>query len=139
MGKDTKLRLLVLRGRSSKSEAFIEFLAREHEVVLVESFAQALGLIRAQEFDAVISETADFLPLERSSGIQQATTILNTLAVAYAAEGRFKMAIETAQKALELAQSSSQKQLTENIQKHLLLFRQDKPYIEENRVIPNNK
>ena len=79
MGKDTKLRLLVLRGRSSKSEALIEFLGREHEVVLVESFAQALGLMRGQEFDAVVSETADFLPLERSSGIQQATAILNTL------------------------------------------------------------
>ncbi len=79
MGKDTKLRLLVLRGRSSKSEAFIESLGLEHEVVLVESFGQALGLMRGQEFDAVISETADFLPLERSSGIQQATTILSTL------------------------------------------------------------
>ena len=79
MGKDTKLRLLVLRGRSSKSEAFIESLGLEHEVVPVESFGQALGLIRTQQFDAVISETADFLPLERSSGIQQATTILNTL------------------------------------------------------------
>jgi hypothetical protein len=72
VGKDTKLRLLVLRGRSSKSEAFIEFLTCEHEVVMVESFGQALGLMRGQEFDAVISETADFLPLERSSGIQQA-------------------------------------------------------------------
>ena len=79
MGKDTKLRLLVLRGRSSKSEAFVESLAQQHEVVPVESFAQALSMIRGQEFDAVISETADFLPLERSSGIQQATTILNTL------------------------------------------------------------
>ena len=79
MGKDTRLRLLVLRGRSSKSEAFVESLAKDHEVVPAESFAEALKLLRGDDFDAVISETADFLPLERSSGIQQASAILNTL------------------------------------------------------------
>jgi len=79
VGKETKLRLLVLRGRSSKSEAFIESLARNHEIIQAESFGQALGLLRAGDFDAVVSETADFLPLERSSGIQQASTILDTL------------------------------------------------------------
>ena len=79
MSEETRLRLLVLRGRSSKSEAFIKRLTRKHEVIQAESFGQALGLIRAGDFDAVISETADFLPLERSSGIQQASTILNTL------------------------------------------------------------
>ena len=70
---------MVLRGRSSKSEAFIASLASKHEVIQVESFGGALGLLRSGDFDAVISETADFLPLERSSGIQQASTILNTL------------------------------------------------------------
>ena len=79
MSKETRMRLLVLRGRSSKSETFVENLSREHEIVQAESFAQALSLMRAQEFDAVLAETADFLPLERSSGIQQASTILNTL------------------------------------------------------------
>ncbi|NIA07322.1 MAG: response regulator [Actinobacteria bacterium] len=79
MSDETRLRLLVLRGRSSKSEAFIKRLTRKHEVIQAESFGQALGLMRAGNFDAVISETADFLPLERSSGIQQASTILNTL------------------------------------------------------------
>ena len=64
MGKESKLRLLVLRGRSSKSEAFIESLARNHEIIQAESFGQALGLLRAGDFDAVVSETADFLPLE---------------------------------------------------------------------------
>ena len=79
VSKEIKLRLLVLRGRSSKSEALLSWLAGEHEVVEAESFAQALNLMRAQDFDAVVSETADFLPLERSSEIQQASAILNTL------------------------------------------------------------
>ena len=55
---------------------------------------------------------------------------LNTLAVAYAAAGRFSEAVATAEKALELAQSLEQKQLTEEIRSCLRLYKAGRPYIE---------
>jgi len=59
----------------------------------------------------------------------QNATILDTLATAYAAAGQFPQAIETAQKALQLAQASQQKQLADGIQNRLLLFRAGQSYI----------
>jgi tetratricopeptide (TPR) repeat protein len=60
-------------------------------------------------------------------------TILNTLAAAYAAAGQFSEAIETAEKALDLAQSSGQSQLAEDIRNRLLLFKAGQPYIENDK------
>jgi spermidine synthase len=56
--------------------------------------------------------------------------LLDTLAVAYAAAGDFSKAIETAEKALELCQSSEQNTLKEKILNRLVLYRAGKPYIE---------
>ena len=57
--------------------------------------------------------------------------MLDTLAVAYAAAGRFNEAVTTAEKALELAEPLQQKQLTEEIQNHLDNYRAGRSYIEE--------
>jgi tetratricopeptide (TPR) repeat protein len=54
--------------------------------------------------------------------------ILDTLAVAYAAAGRFSQAIETAEKAMELAEVAGKKDLTEKIQNRLLLYKAGQPY-----------
>ena len=54
--------------------------------------------------------------------------LLDTLSVAYAAAGRFGEAVETAQKAIDLALSSGQNELAEEIQKHLQLYKAGKPY-----------
>ena len=54
--------------------------------------------------------------------------LLDTLSVAYAAAGRFDEAIETAEKAIELANSSEQNDLAEEITKHLELYKAGKPY-----------
>lgn len=54
--------------------------------------------------------------------------LLDTLSVAYAAAGRFGQAIETAEKAIELALSSGQNELEEEIQKHLQLYKAGEPY-----------
>ncbi len=62
-------------------------------------------------------------------------TILDTLAVAYASAGKFSKAVETAEKALELAQSSQKRQLAEDIQNRLLLFKAGRPYIENSEMI----
>ena len=58
--------------------------------------------------------------------------ILDTLAVAYAAENRFPDAVEIAEKALKMAQSAGEKQLIDQIQRRLDLFKANQPYIEMN-------
>jgi tetratricopeptide (TPR) repeat protein len=58
--------------------------------------------------------------------------ILDTLAVAYAAENRFSEAVDAAQKALKIAQSDDNKQITNQIQQRLDLYKTNKPYIETN-------
>ena len=50
-------------------------------------------------------------------------TCLDTLAVAYAAAGRFNDAIATAQKAIELARSAGQSQLVGEIQARQQIYR----------------
>ena len=56
--------------------------------------------------------------------------ILDTLAVAYAANGQFTEAVDTAQKALNLARSLQQNEIALEIEKHLNLFRVGQPYVE---------
>jgi protein O-mannosyl-transferase len=56
--------------------------------------------------------------------------LLDTLAVAYAAAGDFSKAVETAEKALELCQSSEQNTLKSEIENRLALYKAGKPYIE---------
>ncbi|MHC4790921.1 MAG: sulfatase-like hydrolase/transferase [Planctomycetota bacterium] len=56
--------------------------------------------------------------------------ILDVLGVAYAAVGRFAEAVKTAEKALDLARSTEQKELAAQIQEHLELFKSGQPYSE---------
>jgi len=60
----------------------------------------------------------------------QNAIILDTLAAAYASAERFSRAVETAEKALRLAEAAQQNQLIEQIQNHLQLYKSSKPYIE---------
>lgn len=53
---------------------------------------------------------------------------LDRLAAAYAAEGKFLQAIETAEKAIDLAIVSGRKDVAEEIQKRLLLYKAGQPY-----------
>ncbi|MHC4259743.1 MAG: tetratricopeptide repeat protein [Planctomycetota bacterium] len=55
-------------------------------------------------------------------------SVLDTLAAAYAAAGRFSDAVATAEKAVELSPSSN-KELAERIQNRLGLYRAGRPYI----------
>jgi spermidine synthase len=56
--------------------------------------------------------------------------LLTLLATKYAAAGRFSEAINTDEKALDLAQSSGKNQLADEIKKHLRSYRVSQPYIE---------
>jgi len=64
----------------------------------------------------------------------QEPEIMDTLAVSYAALGRFTEAVETAQKALQLAHADQAEQLAERIQSRLKLYKNDRPYTE---TLPN--
>ena len=55
---------------------------------------------------------------------------LDTLSVAYAANNKFSRAIETAQKAIDLAMAKDQAKMTEEIKKHLELYKAGRQYIE---------
>jgi tetratricopeptide (TPR) repeat protein len=63
---------------------------------------------------------------ERTSN--RVAAYLDTLAVAYAAAGRFGEAIATAQKAIELARSTRQPKLADEIESRLQLYRSGHPY-----------
>jgi Tfp pilus assembly protein PilF len=56
--------------------------------------------------------------------------MLDTLAAAYAAAGRFSDATATAENALVQALCSKEDQLTEQIRSHLFLYKKGQPYIE---------
>jgi spermidine synthase len=63
-------------------------------------------------------------------------TILDTLAAAYAAAGRYSDAIATAEKALKLVPSSNRK-LAEEIRNRLRLYKAGRPYIEPSAKVPS--
>jgi tetratricopeptide (TPR) repeat protein len=58
--------------------------------------------------------------------------MLDTLSVAYAAEDRFIEAIETAEKAIELAQTAEQEKIARDIRNHLELYKANKK-VKQNR------
>jgi tetratricopeptide (TPR) repeat protein len=87
----------------------------------------------------ILSATADSTiqkPAEALSLAQKACQLtefkepsqLDTLAVAYAAAGQFKKAAETAQKAIDTANTAGQTDLASRIEQRLKLYQAGKPY-----------
>ncbi|MCK4753310.1 MAG: tetratricopeptide repeat protein [Planctomycetes bacterium] len=60
-------------------------------------------------------------------------TLLDTLAVAYAAIGDFPNAITTAEKAANFAEAADKKQLAQEIKSRIKLYKNNQPYIEPSR------
>ncbi len=80
MSEKTHLRrLLVLHGPTMESEGVLDFLREHFEVEVVNELDVALEAMREKRFDAVLAETADFLPLERGVVTQQAAVVLETI------------------------------------------------------------
>jgi CheY-like chemotaxis protein/PAS domain-containing protein len=75
----TRNKVLVLAGSSPGHGHALEGLRSRCEVVEVLSVDQAIDLLRREQFCAVFSDSADFLPLERALVSQQASLILNTI------------------------------------------------------------
>ena len=57
--------------------------------------------------------------------------LLDTLAAAYASAGDFSKAIETAEKAIKLAEAAGRKDYSREIQARLQLYKAGKPYREK--------
>ncbi|HUS91847.1 MAG TPA: response regulator [Phycisphaerae bacterium] len=72
-------KLLVLRGPAMESEGVVGFLQEHFEVRQVADLDEALDAMREAHFDAVLAETADFLPIERGVAMQQASAVLDTI------------------------------------------------------------
>jgi DNA-binding response OmpR family regulator len=72
-------KLLVLRGPTLESQGILGFLQEHFEVQIAEELEDALSAMRQTTFDAVLAETADFLPLERGVVTQQAAAVLDTI------------------------------------------------------------
>ncbi len=114
----------------------------------VENFRQVLRLepdhieiLNALAWMLTVHKSADYHDPNEAIGLAERAceltsyeqpAIVDTLACAYAASGRFLEAAATAEKALELARSKEQdQQLIDSIQNNLNLFQAGKPYYEE--------
>jgi len=72
-------KLLVLQGPALEAQGILGFLRDHFEVRSFDELDEALSAMRSDHFDAVLAETADFLPLERGVVTQQAAAVLDTL------------------------------------------------------------
>src|SRR5687767_14728050 len=75
----TAQKVLVLAGHSKANAAAVEALRSKCQLVEVDSIDRAIELLRHDNFAAIFSDSADFLPLERALVSQQANLILNTI------------------------------------------------------------
>lgn len=69
----------MLTGQASANTALVQSLQNQADVVTIATIDQAIEALRHQHFDAIFSDSADFLPLERALVSQQANLILNTI------------------------------------------------------------
>src|SRR5215204_948044 len=72
-------KVLVLAGHSKANAAAVAALRATCQVVEIDSIDQAIDLLRHDQFAAIFSDSADFLPLERALVSQQASLILKTI------------------------------------------------------------
>ncbi len=80
--KAGKLRVLLLRGSGGADKSDLLEPLRNNlcfDLSIANSMDEALRLLEQQSFDAVFTDTTDFLPLERASVSDQALSILNNI------------------------------------------------------------
>ena len=75
----TRNKVLVLASQSKATGGAVDALRASCDVVEIGSIDQAIEALRHDNFDAIFSDSADFLPLERALVSQQANLILNTI------------------------------------------------------------
>jgi len=76
---DTRNKVLVLTGHATANAPIVESLRQQADVVEIATIDQAIEALRTDQFQAIFSDSQDFLPLERALVSQQANLILNTI------------------------------------------------------------
>ena len=90
-----------------------------------------LAWILATHEDPELRNGAEAIGLaERACELKnyKAPALLDTLAAAYAEAGQFGKAVETAEKAIELARAAKSEKLAQDIQSRLNLYKSKRPY-----------
>ena len=72
-------KILVLAGQSRTNQLAVDALRSKSDVVEIASIDEAIEALRRDQFTAIFSDSADFLPLERALVSQQANLVLNTI------------------------------------------------------------
>jgi CheY-like chemotaxis protein len=72
-------KILILTGQTSVNADVVNAIRSQCDAIEIGSIDQAIEALRNDHFDAVFSDSADFLPLERALVSQQANLILNTI------------------------------------------------------------
>jgi CheY-like chemotaxis protein/PAS domain-containing protein len=72
-------KILVLAGQSKVNRSAVDALRAGNEVVEIATIDEAIDALRRDQFAAIFSDSADFLPLERALVSQQANLVLNTI------------------------------------------------------------
>ena len=76
---EVRSKVLILTGQSTANAPLIAALKGLSSAVEADSIDKAIEALRHDHFDAIFSDSADFLPLERALVGQQANLILNTI------------------------------------------------------------
>src|SRR3954465_15608035 len=77
--QEPRTKVLVLAGHETVNSTVIDSLRTMSDIVETTTMDQAIEALRNDHFNAVFSDSADFLPLERALVSQQANLILNTI------------------------------------------------------------
>src|ERR1700749_3865149 len=76
---ETRSKVLILTGTATSNSPVAQSIRSCCDAVEISTIDQAIDALRNDHFDAVFSDSADFLPLERALVSQQANLILNTI------------------------------------------------------------
>jgi CheY-like chemotaxis protein len=77
--QDARSKVLILSGQAGAHGPIVDALRQQADVVETATIDEAINALRHEHFNAVYSDSADFLPLERALVSQQANLILNTI------------------------------------------------------------
>ncbi len=76
---NSRNKVLILGGRTAANGDVVELIRSQCDVVQIDTVDAAINALRHDRFNAIFSDSADFLPLERALVSQQANLILNTI------------------------------------------------------------
>jgi CheY-like chemotaxis protein len=72
-------RVLVLGGKLSREMGVVDVLGAGFSVDVFDSMEEAMSALRREQYDGVVADVGDFLPLERGLVGQQASLVLDTI------------------------------------------------------------